>query len=70
MGTRSRELVATDEPTVIAKPGLYAIVVENSQGDRRFTDATCTDESDWRQIYGETDDLLDQPFAPETSPRW
>ena len=31
MGARCRELVATNEPTVIAKSILYAMVVEDGQ---------------------------------------
>jgi len=42
---RSGELVATDESTVITKPFFDTIVVEDSQGDRCFSDSTWTDES-------------------------
>ena len=40
VGSQSRELVATDESPVIAKPFLDAIVVEDGQGHGRFPDAT------------------------------
>ena len=70
MGTRSRELVTSDEPAVIPKPNLYAIVVEDGQGDRGFPDATCTDESGWGEVLSETDDLIDKLFTPETGPGW
>jgi hypothetical protein len=70
MGTRSWELVTADEPTVIAKPLLYVIVVEDGQGDGGFPDATCTDESGWGEGFCETNDLPDQLFTPETGPRW
>jgi hypothetical protein len=59
MSVRSWELVATDEPTVIAEPFLYAIVVEDSQGDGSFPDATWADKSDWGEVFSKTNDLLD-----------
>ena len=59
MSTRSRELITTDEPTVIAKPFLDAIVVEDRESDRSFPDTPCTDDSDGFQVYDETNDLLD-----------
>ena len=43
VGTRSRELVATDESPVIVKPFFDAIMVEDGQGYRRFPDAASTD---------------------------
>ena len=45
IGARSRELVTTNKSTVIAKPFLYAIVVEDSSRNRRLPDATRTNES-------------------------
>ena len=69
MCTRSGELVATDEPTVLAKPLLDAILVENSPGDGCLPDPSCTDESDGCEGFGETNDLLDQFTASETGPR-
>ena len=57
------ELVATDEPTVIAKPFLDAIVVEDGQSDGRLPDPTYTEESDGCQAVHETDDLFDQFVA-------
>jgi hypothetical protein len=56
MRTRSWELVATNEPAVLAKPLLDAIVVEDS-------------ESDGCEGSGETNDLFDQFIAPETGSR-
>jgi len=53
------KLVATDEPTVIAKPLLDAIVMEDSQSNRRLPDPPCTDESDWGEVFNETNDPLD-----------
>jgi hypothetical protein len=40
------KLVAADEPPVLVKPFLDAIVVEDGQGNGCFPDPTCTDESD------------------------
>jgi hypothetical protein len=68
MSARSRELIATDESTVLAKPFLDAIVVEDGEGDGCFPDPPCTDESDGFQVFSESDDLLDQLFASETGP--
>ena len=59
MSTRRRELVTSDEPTVVFEPFLDAIVVEDRQSDGRFPDPPCTDESDWGQVVYETDDLPD-----------
>jgi hypothetical protein len=70
MSTRGGELIATNEPPVLAKTSLDAVVVEDGQSNGCLPDPACTDESDGCQVFGETDDLLDQLFAPETGPRW
>ena len=54
-----REFVATDEPTVVTKPPLDSIVVQDRQGDRRFPDPPGTDESDWPKVFSEINRLLD-----------
>ena len=59
MSKRGRELVATDKPAVVSEPFLNAPVVEDGEGDRRFSDPPWTNESDWREALCETDDLLD-----------
>ena len=69
IGSRRRELVATDEPPVVTKSFLYAIVVEDSEGDRGFANATDTDESNGIEVLDVTNDGLDQFAATETSPR-
>jgi hypothetical protein len=69
MSARSWELVATNEPAILAKPLLDAVVVEDGQGDGCLPDPPCADESDGREVFGETNDLLDQFVAPETGPR-
>ena len=59
MSTGGRELVATDEPTVLAKPLLDSIVVENGQGDGGLANPTGADESDWVKVFSEIDGLPD-----------
>ena len=70
MSTRSRELIATDEPAVLAEPLLDAVVVEYSQSDGCLPDPPGTYESDGYEGFGETNDLLDQLVASETGPWW
>ena len=69
MRARGGELVATDEPAVVSKPLLDSIVVEDGQGDGCFPDPPWTDKSGWSEIFGEANDLLDQPIASKTGPR-
>ena len=69
MSARGGELVATNKSTVVSKPFLNAIVMEDSQSDRRFPDPPCADESDWGEIFREPNDLRDQLAAPNTGPR-
>ena len=66
MRTRGGELVATDEPTVVSKPFLDPIVVEDGQSDGGFPDPSWTDESDWSEGFCEANDLLDQLVATKT----
>ena len=68
MGTRCRELVATDESTVMAKPLLDPIMVENGQGSGGFANSASADESNWSKVLSEIDYLLDQLVAPEEGP--
>ena len=68
MSGRGGELVTTDEPTVISKPFLDAIVVEDSESNGRFSDSSWADESEWGEALCGTDDLLDQLATPETGP--
>ena len=70
MRARSGELVATDESTIIAKPFLDAIVMEDGQRDGCLANPSSTDESNGFQIFCQTGDVLDQLFASETGPRW
>ena len=64
------ELVTTDEPAVFTKPFFNAIVVEDSERDGCFPDPTRANESDGREVLGETNDLVDQLVASETGPWW
>ena len=66
---RSWELIATDEPPMIAKPLLDTIVVENGEGDGCLADSTCTNESHRVQVFGKINDPVDQLIASETGPR-
>ena len=70
MRERGGEPVATDEPTVIAKTLLDAIVVEDNKGDARLANSASTDESDRSEDFCQTDDLLDQLTTSEMGPRW
>ena len=66
MNERGWELITSDEPTIVAKPLLDALVVKNSQSDGCLANSAGTSESDWCQVFGETDDPLDQFVASET----
>ena len=68
MRARCEELVATDETAVVSKPCFDAIVVEDGQGNGRFSDPPWTDEGDWGQVFCEVDNLLDDIVATETGP--
>ena len=60
MSTRRWELVASDEPTVIAEMVLDAIVVEGREDDGGFPDPPWTDESDRFDVYCERNNFLDR----------
>jgi len=68
MGARGRELVATNKSTVMTKPPLDSIMVENSQGDGRFANPPSTDESDRSKVLGEINYPLDQLIASKEGP--
>jgi hypothetical protein len=59
MNTRSEELLAANESTVISESCLDAVVVENSERNRRLPDSPCADESDGLELFGTADNLLD-----------
>lgn len=62
-------MVATNEPTVDAKPLFDAIVVEDSESDRGLPNPAWTDESNWSEVLRETDDFLNQLVPSEEDPR-
>jgi len=70
MSGQGKELIATDESTVVTKPLLDAVIVQDGQSDRRLADSASTDKSNWGEIFRETDDLLDQLVASEEDSRW
>jgi hypothetical protein len=53
------KLIAADESTVLAKPFLDPIVMEDLQRDGRLANPSGTYERDWFEIFGETDDFVD-----------
>ena len=65
MSARSGELIAADKSTVISKPLLDAIVVEDSEGDRGLSNPTCANEGSGFKLFGMTNDLLDELTASE-----
>ena len=71
MDTRRRELVAPDESAVVAKPALDAIAMKDSERNGCFPDTPCTNESEWFEVIGKVDNVLDQFIASEAGPgRW
>ena len=60
MTTGGSELVATNEPTVVAKPFLDPIVVEDSQSDGGLANTARANESDWKKVLSEINYVLDQ----------
>jgi len=68
MGTGGGELVATDEPTVVTEPLLDVIMVKDGQSNRGLANPAGTDEGDWSEVVGKTDDLVDQLVASEEDP--
>jgi hypothetical protein len=44
-------------------------VVEDGESDGCLPNPSCTNESDGFEVFGETDELLDQLVASETGPR-
>ena len=73
VGTRSWELIATNESAVIAKAVLDPIMVEHRKGDGGFPNPPCTDESNGFKVFSQIGNLLNQFAASETGPgrrRW
>ena len=71
MGKRSWELVATDESTILAKSFPDPTVVEDGESNSCFTNPPCPNKSDGFEVFGESNDILDQLVASETvARRW
>jgi hypothetical protein len=68
MSTRSWELVTPDEPTVHIEPLLDVIMVEDRERDGGFPNSPSTNESDGFQVFGKSNDLLDQAITAKTGP--
>jgi len=68
MGARGREFFAMNESTIVTKPPLDPIVVENCQGDGCLANPASADEGDRSKILDEFDYLLDQLAASEEGP--
>jgi len=64
------ELVATDEPAVIPKPLLNAIVVEDGQSDGCLANPAGINEGERSEVFCQTNDLLDQLVTSKEGPRW
>jgi len=69
MRRRGVELVTAYEPSVVAKPPFDAVVVKDVQSDGRLADPAGTNESNWGQVFCETNDLLDQLVTSKEIPR-
>ena len=57
---RGGELVAADEPAVVAETFFDTVVVEDGESDKRLADSTRTNESEWSQVFRQTDEIPDQ----------
>ena len=60
MRFQSRELVATDEPAIITKPVLDAVVMKNGESDGCFPDPSCANEGYGFEVFGETNKLFNE----------
>jgi len=69
VSTRGRELTAADEATVITESLFDTIVMESGESDGCLADSTDTNENDGCEVFGQTDDLLNQLTTSETGPR-
>jgi hypothetical protein len=70
MRERGWELVAADEPTVVAKPLFDPIVVEDGQGDGSLANSAGTNESDRSELLCKAENFLDQLVTSKEGPRW
>ena len=70
MRERGGELVAANKSTVIPKPFLDSVIVEDAQCDGRLANPTSAYESNSIEVFGETDKLLDEVASSETDLQW
>jgi len=54
MWARGRELITVNKSTIVTKPLLDPVVVQNSQGNRGLSDSASTDEGDWGEVLRST----------------
>jgi len=52
-------LVATDKPPVVTKSSFDAIGVEDGQSGGSLANSASTNQSDWGQVFCETNNLFD-----------
>ena len=69
MSARGRELIAANESATLAKPLFDASVVEDSQDSRCFSNSTHTNQSDWDEVFCESNNLVDQFITSKDGPR-
>jgi len=62
-------LVAADKPTIVTKSSFDAIVVEDGQSSGSLANSASTDQSDWAQVFCETNNYFDQVVTSEEDPR-
>ena len=65
---RGGESITANESTVLAKPLLDPVVVEDRQGNRGLADSPSTNQGDRGKLLGEIDYLLDQLVASKERP--
>jgi len=70
MGICGRELVTANKSPVVSKQLFDVIMVEDSQGNRRFPNAPCTNEGNWGENFCKTNDPLDELVTAKTDPWW
>ena len=68
MGEGGRELVASNKPTIVAETSLDAVVVEGCKSNGCLTGPSWTDQSNWGEVFSETNDLLNQVVASTAGP--
>ena len=62
-------MVVTDKPTIVTESMFNAIVMGDGQGDECLPDPAGTNESGGCDVFGQTNDLVDQLATCETDSR-